>query len=721
MSTCTKWVNQLVITCKNWTSMIDYECTSWADEGSNQCSQWSDEGSNQCAQWSDEGSSQCSQWADEGHDECSSWSEDCHWYTFWNCIVEWICNGWYWVANLVCQAWYWVANLVCQAWYWVANLVCQAWYWVAKWVCKAFAWVIKAICVVFSWALSLICVAWDTLRCALLNLKKLITPIFFKNKGNKSKIKHVFVLMLENRAFDHMLGFSGITGNDINGQPTSIEGINPLVNKNINPVNGQDVFVSTPADFYLKNVDVDPGHEFEHTLTSLCGAGAIYNPVPGGYPTINNSGFIENYIENNASSPDRIMSCFTPQQLPILNTLAKEFAVCDNWFSSLPGPTFPNRFFLLAGTSGGLDNSPGKLDIVSGTTVEGYRFENGNIFDLLDDYCIDWKIFEGDDFPVSFVLNGMNLNAFQGRFKDFDDFETEINKIGLSEKFIFIEPKYGSHKFDITGPGDFACGNSMHPLDDVIRGEKLIKKVYETIRNSPHWEESMLIITFDEHGGFYDHMPPPSAVPPGDLITNNYRKKYPDGHPQAGQLINFQFDQLGVRVPAIIISPYIKKGVIDHTTYDHTSMLATIERIYGLNNLTERDRLANDFIHLFSLDSPRTDTPTILPDAATNPNPLDCEEDDETEDGLLLKRSELKISKKEGIYKERRINDYKITPSQVGFIQIALLKVLQTAEYPERIQWIEQYKEINTGIDAAIFMTEAKLKVKFSIDLKKNR
>ncbi len=394
MSTCTKWVTNAVLTCKNWTSQMDYECTTWADNGSNQCSTWADEGSNQCSTWADEGSSQCTSW------------DKCHWYTPWNCI-----------AGFFCRAWYWVAKWVCKAWYWVAKWVCKAWYWVAKWVCKAFAWVVKAVCVVLSWVFSLVCVAWDTIRCAFLSLVNWISSLFSKERRSSSKIEHVFVLMLENRSFDHMLGFSGIKGVDIHGNPTAIYGADPTRDKNKNPLTNLDVPVSTPADFQLKDIDEDPGHEFENTLEALCGKGAVYQPVPGGYPPVNNSGFIQNYADNGSAAPERIMKCYTPEQLPVLNALAREFAVCDQWFSSLPGPTWPNRFFLLAATSGGLDGSPSPLDIVSATTVEGYRFENGNIFDLLDDYCIKWRIFEGDEFPVSFALNGMNLNALQGRLK----------------------------------------------------------------------------------------------------------------------------------------------------------------------------------------------------------------------------------------------------------------------------------------------------------------
>ena len=386
-------------------------------------------------------------------------------------------------------------------------------------------------------------------------------------------------------------------------------------------------------------------------------------------------------------------------------TLAREFAICDQWFSSLPGPTWPNRFFLLAASSGGLDGSPSKLDVITSTTIEGYRFSNGNIFDLLDQYCIEWRIFEGDDFPVSFALSGMNLNALQGRFEGFENFAPALQQSSFGPRFVFIEPKYGAAEFDVTGPGDFTCGNSMHPLDDVTRGEQLVKDVYEAIRNSPLWERSVLLVTFDEHGGFYDHVAPPAAVPPGDTITEGYVQHH------------FRFDQLGVRVPALVVSPHTARGVIDHTVYDHTSMLATVERLFGMKNLTNRDKSANDFLHLFALETPRTDAPTSLPDPAVNPNPLRCGDDDE--DTLLLQRSELRIAQRSGVYRDRATADFAPTSTQIGFTQVALLKLLQTAEHPERQQWIDQYKQMTTAVDYALFMTEAKLKVQHGIDLKR--
>ncbi|WP_421994646.1 alkaline phosphatase family protein [Reyranella sp.] len=662
MSTCTKWVNRFVIQCKNWSTMVDYECTQWADEGSNQCSRWADEGSNQCAEW----------------------GKDCHWYTFWNCVVEWFCK----------------------AWYWVAKWVCKAWYWVAKWVCKAFAWVVKTVCIVFSWGLELVCVAWDWLRCAILAIVDAIVSLFGGRRRQRAKIDRIFVLILENRSFDHMFAFSGLRGVGIDGQPTSID-VATTVDTNL--ANGVPVAVNAPADFALKNVDKDPPHEFRDALAALCGVAAgPYDPAAG-YPPIDNSGFAQHYVDKGGASAARALSCFAPEQLPVLTTLAREFAICDAWFSSLPGPTWPNRFFAMAASSGSLDDSPSKLDVVASVTVGGYRFYNGTIFDKLDDRCIEWKVVEGDEFPVAFALAGMNLNALQGRFQDFDDFVEAVGRADFGPKFVFIEPQYGESTFGATGPGDYTCGNSMHPLDDVTRGERLIKRTYEAIRNSPYWERSMLIVTFDEHGGFYDHARPPPAPPPGDVAVDDYNH------------FGFRFDQLGVRVPALVISPWVRRGTIDHTTYDHTSILATTERLFGMGAITGRDAAAADLLHLVSLDAARTDAPTTLPEPAVNPDPIGCSDEPESEDQLLLRRAELRLARRDLDGQVERSVPVESGSTQLGFAQVALMKVLQTAEYPERERWIEQFRAIQTRQDAELFVVEAKLKIRHDLDFKRPR
>ena len=425
-------------------------------------------------------------------------------------------------------------------------------------------------------------------------------------------IEHIFVLMLENRSFDHMLGFSGIRGTDARtGQRTTING---LRGKESNLTDPDDlhtkVEVNTPAEYALSEEDRDPGHEFDDVFLQVIGS-----PLPGDwdgrYPSPNpekdNSGFVRSYAQVGSANPDKIMLCYAPEQLPVLVMLAREFAVCDAWFSSMPGPTWPNRYFVHGASSAGLDDSPPEHWFLPGEaayTVGGFAFENGSIFDRLDSNCIDWEIFEGDELPQVFSIQGMNAQAVLGRFTDFSEFSERLNDPDYLPAYVFIEPNYGNI---LPGtPEDFTCGNSQHPLDDVTRGERLIKEVYETIRNSPHWEKSLLIITWDEHGGFYDHVSPPNAVAPGDAPA-----AYTNEH-------GFDFARLGVRVPAVAISPLIPRGTIDHTPYDHTSVLATVERLYGLRPLTNRDAKANDLLHLLSLAAPRPDALARLPEPVSS-------------------------------------------------------------------------------------------------------
>ena len=417
-----------------------------------------------------------------------------------------------------------------------------------------------------------------------------------------SNIKHVFVLMLENRSFDHMLGFSGITGTDAySGQLTAINGLNPIES---NRYEGQTFNTVQPADW---SMPVGPGHEFIDVLYQLCGPDASYQG-DSAYPPINNAGFVWDYVHSPSTGEGKAtsnygeaMKCYdTKTQLPVLYTLATEFAVCDHWFSSLPGPTWPNRFFVHGASSSGLDDSPTTEQMAEWETVFGFHFQNGSIFDALNAKGIasPWRIYGGKSEPIQGSIPSVaalhNINKVD--WHCFDRFAADIEG-DYPYFYTFIEPNYG----DITN-NSYVGGQSQHPLDDVRNGEALIKTVYETIRNSPRWENSLLIITYDEHGGFYDHMAPPAAVAPGDS------KKYS----QHG----FSFEQLGVRVPAVVISAFIPKNTIDHSVYDHSSIPATLEALAGLEPLTNRDAGANNLTGLLSLSEIRTDTPTSLPDMA---------------------------------------------------------------------------------------------------------
>ena len=431
-----------------------------------------------------------------------------------------------------------------------------------------------------------------------------------KNAANPN-IKYVFVLMMENRSFDHMLGFSGITGFDaISRKPTAIDGLKD----EINYYKGALYHVRMPADNIMP---FDPGHEFTDVVEQLCGYRVTY-PYGGPYPPINNGGFVANYATT--KSPDEggatsnfgeIMKCYAPAvdlkgpQLPVMTKLATEFAVCDSWFSSLPGPTWPNRFFVHAASSGGLDHSPTSAEIIDWeeNPWSGFVFPNGTIYDLLTAKPINWRIYAGAPYPVSGAIP--NVTALYGvsYWNDtysFSEFASDLNN-NYPSQYTFIEPNYGD-VYDETYSG----GQSQHPMDDVQNGERFIKQVYEAIRNSTIWEQSMLIITYDEHGGFYDHVAPQKAVPPGDNPGNTYNQH------------GFTFDQYGVRVPALVISAYTPKNTIDHRVYDHSSVPATLSAIFNLPNfLTNRDTNALNVTSLASLPNARTDTPTVLPEPGT--------------------------------------------------------------------------------------------------------
>jgi len=438
--------------------------------------------------------------------------------------------------------------------------------------------------------------------------------------------------MLENRSFDHMLGFSGIRGTDaVSGGPAPIHGLTlaggslraiaryweqhavsgivlslggkwpppPPVSLRAmltpsvsNVFNGQTYGVTQGADYAMP---VDPCHEFLCVVLQLGGTGAVY-PFGGNYPPVVNSGYVASYAASGGqNNPGEVMKCYSPSQLPVLSTLAQEFVVCDNWHASLPGPTWPNRFFVHAASSGGLDHSPAASDIALWDSVSGFSFPNGTIFDQLNSGGLPWRLYAGDNFPIVAALKGINFTDIN----DYSDFASDVSQANYAAAYTFIEPSYG-HLFT-----DFKCGTSQHPLDDVTRGEALIKATYEAIRNSPVWSSSLMIVTWDEHGGFYDHLLPPPANAPGDTVPGAAYNQY-----------GFTFQQYGPRVPAVVVSPLIPRNLVDHRLYDHASVPATLKACFGLNPMTQRDTNANHLMPLVSLASPRGDTPVALPPPA---------------------------------------------------------------------------------------------------------
>jgi phospholipase C len=482
-------------------------------------------------------------------------------------------------------------------------------------------------------------------------------------------IEHVFLLMLENRSLDHMLGFSGITGTDAEtGKPTAINGLN---GKEKNEYGGKYYPVTQPADFTMP---LDPGHEFTDVLEQLSGVGATY-PFGGPYPPVDDSGFVSDYAKNGGKdAPGEIMKCYSTNELPVLIALAKEFALCDGWYSSMPGPTWPNRFFSLAASSDGLDHSPTKTEMAE-WAITGVSFKNGSIFQALDRKGGNggWRIYAGDDLPISAFFSGVNYFGIRSYDKHF---AADLRSGDYPYAFTLIEPNYGDWL-----NGTYTGGQSQHPMDDVTHGEALIKSTYEALRNSSLWNSSLLIVTWDEHGGFYDGGKPGHAVPPGDT--------------QPGSRFNtfgFAFDQYGPRVPAVIASPLIPRNLIDHRLYDHASVPATVEAVFGLSPLTARDGGARNVTALATLSAPRTDCPTTLPDPAVSGGP----------DMLTLSAQAVGVSPD-----DMRPADVGNVP---GFLGTALRTDLEIdPEHQE--ETLARYQAIQTRADAQAFVNSVWQKI----------
>jgi len=401
------------------------------------------------------------------------------------------------------------------------------------------------------------------------------------------QIDHVVVLMLENRSFDSMLGwlkpgdpnFRGLTGNESN--PQTGPGLPPI--KVWNQTGSDPATMSTPSP--------DPGERFSEDINAqLFG---VDNPTSGA-PTMD--GFVINYIGQpgvSAAGADAVMHYFTPDQVPVISQLATAFGVSDCWHASAPCQTWPNRFFVHTATAGGyVNNSP-----------VHFPYTMKSVYELLDAKGLAWKIYF-HDIPQSATL----ANIWESGATNFRRFEADFvadAMAGNLPAYSFIEPRYFS-----SSPLQL-IPNDEHPPHNVHYGEQLIATVYNALRSGPNWHQTLFILTYDEHGGCFDHVPPPAAAAPGGPA--------PDG---------FAFDRYGVRVPAVIVSPYIPVGSVvrppDGSPYpfDHTSIISTLRAIFDLDGpLTGRDAVAPDLLGALSLDGPTNDGPSQIVAPGEMPTP----------------------------------------------------------------------------------------------------
>lgn len=332
-------------------------------------------------------------------------------------------------------------------------------------------------------------------------------------------IDHIVVLMMENRSFDHFLGalkndagyvakaeVEGLTGNETNPAP-----------------DGPDVRVFKLMNFTPE----DPPHDWNDAHEQFNGG--------------KNDGFV---IAHKGSSQDEVMGFHDRSQIPFYYWLADNFTVCDHWFSSVLGPTWPNRYYLHATTSKGIKNNRPFLAVPPDT-----------IWDRLRDLQLSYKNYAAG--TTTFFVGGFPTKVASN------------NPSAKIDEFFAAAASGGLPSFSMIDP-DFESSDD-HPSHNIQRGQAFVASVYKALAESPAWPKTLFIVTYDEHGGFFDHVPPPSAVD-----------------------AEKEFTQKGFRVPAFVIGPTVRKGYVCKTEFEHSSVAATLRMRFGIKSLSKRmDAAAN--------------------------------------------------------------------------------------------------------------------------------
>jgi phospholipase C len=343
--------------------------------------------------------------------------------------------------------------------------------------------------------------------------------------ANLDKIEHIVVLMMENRSFDHLLGYLTIE----NGR-TDVDGLTKEMH---NTYKGVDYFPKrrTATAFGKKQ---DPCH------AGACVAEQLIN---------NNGGFVSNYAGNYPADPevDLVMNYYDGATLKVYDRLVNDSVVCDRWFCSLPGQTWPNRLYSVTGQSGGTKDNK-KIPI----------YDLPSFVRHLSARNISWRWYAHHAPATLRLIDSQYRPPLHLKFDHFSYFDRHSELGGNSfledaaqgklASVSWIDPDFGD---PVTGPTK--TENDDHPPVDVMGGQELVLKLYNAVTSSPQWEKTLLVILYDEHGGLYDHVPPPSAE---------------DDRPS--------FRRYGVRVPAFVVSPWAGANKISHVVFDHTSLIKTI-------------------------------------------------------------------------------------------------------------------------------------------------
>jgi phospholipase C len=439
------------------------------------------------------------------------------------------------------------------------------------------------------------------------------------------RLDHVVVLMFENRSFDHLLGYLYRPG-----EAGAFEGVerSPLSNPAPGAAGGRAptaLPVHESGSFAVPYPD--PGEEFPHVNTQLFGTvdpesnrtapidamKAPFNaPAERADVVPPMNGFVQDYISAYTAEMGRaptepelaqIMACYTPLQLPVLSGLAKGFTCFDHWFCEVPSQTYANRSFFHAATSTGFVNNghpPGKFALLNDAPT---------IFNRLEEAGRSWRVYidPRQFLPATGLIHARQLDRyFATNFSTIFDFFDDARQ-GELPNYSFIEPNMFHPHTDMHPHSGAHWAEDLHlkPPDTIIGGERLLADVYSAVKSLPtegesNWANTGFLITFDEHGGTYDHVPPPSAIPPDSRVGEE----------------GFGFDRLGVRIPTILVSAWVDSRTLVTSNFHSTSLIRTLRDWWGLGPpLTARDAEAPSLLPVLSRADPRRpeDWPEVYP------------------------------------------------------------------------------------------------------------
>jgi phospholipase C len=469
--------------------------------------------------------------------------------------------------------------------------------------------------------------------------------------GSHNKVNHIIIIMQENRSFDSYFGVlayaSASPYHNGNGpcrqdDQTCVDGLSctqdatgnlTCSNSNLDD-DGSTVFAFHNSN-YCVSPDLDhswPGSHKEANF--LDPSNTLLNQTPNdGFVRVNDTTEqLDNGVEN--PTEDETMGFYNESDLPFYYNLAENFAINDSYFASVLGPTFPNRSYLMSATSFGHLST---AEIIP--PLDGYKPITGTIFDLLDQNNISWVDYFSDFPQVSIFRTPIGPNFLPISF-----FFQQV-QAGQLPAVVFIDSSFTESQF-INGS---FFDTDEHPPADIRAGQFFVSQVLNAVRKSPIWKDSIIFITYDEHGGFYDHVTPPRTVAPDQIapgqcadLSNSPASQQPGGGANCdtsrmdAQAICSaftstglyppdcpNFNQLGFRVPFIAVSPFSKPHYVSHTVGDHTSILALIEKLFlGGQHLTERDLQAQTLEDMFDFDhAPSLNTE--VPEAPL-PSSSDC-------------------------------------------------------------------------------------------------